>query len=77
MASIALIPVCIGCLTGCRWTIPGAADSTGREYSVTIGPLPSSGLPSGSTTRPIMAGPTGTLNSWPVVRTSIPSWMAR
>ena len=40
---------------------------------VTIGPLPSSGLPSGSTTRPSTASPTGTLSSRPVLLTSSPS----
>ena len=35
--------------------------STGRRFLVTIGPLPSSGLPSGSTTRPSSSSPTGTL----------------
>ena len=31
MASMALMPVCSGCSTGCRPATPGAIDSTGRE----------------------------------------------
>jgi len=50
MASMALMPVCSGCFTGWRSTMPGAGDSTGRRRVVRIGPLPSTGLPSGSTT---------------------------
>ena len=68
MASMALMPVCSGSRTGCRPAMPGAMNSTGRRSVVTIGPLPSSGLPSGSTTRPITASPTGTLSSRPVLR---------
>ena len=30
IASIAFRPVCIGCLTGWRWTTPGALNSAGR-----------------------------------------------
>ena len=52
IASIAFRPVCIGCLTGWRWTTPGALNSAGRFSSVLISPLPSSGRPSGSTIRP-------------------------
>ena len=59
MASIALMPVCSGSLTGWRSAMPGAVNSSGRRCGVMIGPLPSSGLPSGSTTRPISASPTG------------------
>ena len=40
-----------------------------------IGPLPSIGLPSASTTRPIMASPTGIDMMRPVRRTSSPSLM--
>ena len=47
--------------------------STGRRLSVTTGPLPSSGLPSGSRTRPMTASPTGTESSRPVLFTSSPS----
>ena len=40
-------------------------------------PPPSSGLPSGSITRPSTASPTGTHSSRPVLRTSSPSLIAR
>ena len=50
--SIAFSPVSIGSLTGWRWTTPGALCSAGRVSVVLISPLPSSGLPSGSTIRP-------------------------
>ena len=60
-------------LAGRRYA--GAMNSTARRSLVTIGPLPSSGLPSGSTTRPMTASPTGTLSSRPVLLTSSPSWM--
>ena len=76
MASIALMPVCIGSSTGCRSAMPGAVDSTSRDWSVTIGPLLSIGSPSGLTTRPTSASPTGTRSSWPVAVTVSPSWMS-
>ena len=60
IASIALIPVWSGSFTGWRSTTPGALNSSGRRSVVSIGPWPSSGLPSGSTTRPSSASPTGT-----------------
>ena len=60
MASMALSRSAAACFTGCRSAMPGARLSTSRDWSVRIGPLPSSGLPSGSTTRPIIASPTGT-----------------
>ena len=63
--SIALMPVCSGSFTGCRATTPGALNSSGRVSEVSIGPPPSSGLPSGSTTRPSSASPTGTLATLP------------
>ena len=50
--SIAFRPVCIGSVTGWRWTTPGALTSAGRISSVLMSPLPSSGRPSGSTMRP-------------------------
>ena len=76
MASIALMPVCIGSSTGCRSAMPGAVDSTSRGLcSVTIGPLLSIGSPSGLTTRPIIASPTGTRSSSPVAVTVSPSWI--
>src|SRR5579883_1936450 len=71
--SIALRPVCTGSFTGWRETTPGALNSSGRVSLVTIGPWPSSGLPSGSTTRPSRASPTGTLATLPVRRTGWPS----
>jgi hypothetical protein len=52
MASMALMPVCIGSCTDCRWTTVGACSSSARRPVVAIGPAPSIGLPSGSTTRP-------------------------
>ncbi len=58
--STALMPVCIGSVTGWRCTTPGALNSAGRVSSVLTSPLPSSGLPSGSTIRPSSASPTGT-----------------
>ena len=58
--SIALIPVFSGSFTGWRWITPGALNSSGRIPLASIGPWPSSGLPSGSTTRPRSASPTGT-----------------
>ena len=77
MASMALMPVCIGSSTGWRSAMPGAVDSTGaRCGSVTIGPLSSIGSPSGLTTRPTIASPTGTRSSWPVAVTVSPSWIS-
>src|ERR1039457_750924 len=60
MASIALMPVCSGSLTGRRSTTPGARRSMGLNCVVMMGPLSSMGLPRASTTRPINASPTGT-----------------
>src|SRR5258708_7038830 len=71
--SIALIPVWSGSLTGWRWTTPGALNSSGRRSVVSIGPWPSSGVPSESTTRPSSASPTGTDATPPVRRTASPS----
>ena len=75
IASIAFRPVCIGCLTGWRWTTPGALNSAGRVCVVSTSPLPSSGRPSGSTIRPSRASPTGISSSWPVRLTVSPSEM--
>ena len=75
--SIALMPVCRGSLTGWRWAMPGALNSSGRRCGVSITPRPSSGRPSGSTTRPISFSPTGTETSSPVRLTSSPSLMPR
>src|SRR4051794_6298931 len=52
---------------------PGALNSTGRVSLDSIGPSPSSGLPSGSTTRPSNPSPTGTDATLPVRRTGPPS----
>ena len=71
--SIAFRPVCIGSLTGWRWTTPGALNSAGRVSSVLMSPLPSSGLPSGSTIRPSICSPTGISSSLPVRLTVSPS----
>ena len=60
--SIALTPVWSGSFTGWRSTTPGALNSSGRRSLDSIGPPPSSGLPSGSTTRPSRPSPTGTLD---------------
>ena len=73
MESMALIPVWTGVSTGWRTMTPGAIRSTGRNWLVSMGPLPSSGLPSGSTTRPMSASPTGTWTTRPVVLTWSPS----
>src|SRR5215831_18769542 len=71
--SIAFSPVCIGSLTPWRATTPGALNSTGRVWVESIGPLPSSGLPSGSTIRPSIPSPTGMSSSWSVRLTVSPS----
>src|SRR3954447_4786432 len=75
MASIALMPVWSGSFTGWRCTTEGACSSSGRVSVVSISPLPSSGRPSGSTTRPRKPSPTGTERMLPVRRTSWPSSM--
>jgi hypothetical protein len=71
--SIALIPVWSGSFTGWRSTTPGALNSSVRRSEASIGPRPSSALPSGSTTRPSSASPTGTSATLPVRRTVWPS----
>ena len=73
MASIALMPVWTGVLTLWRVITPGATRSMARVLSVWIGPLPSIGWPSGLTTRPSSASPTGTCTMRPVLRTCSPS----
>ena len=71
--SIAFNPVCIGSLTDFLGIIPGAFTST-RLFSVdSIGPLPSIGLPSESTTLPNKPFPTGTSTIEPVLFTVSPS----
>ena len=69
IASIALMPVWSGSFTGWRTMMPGATISTGRLMLVLISPRPSTGRPSASTTRPSIAGPTGTSSRRPVRRT--------
>src|ERR687897_1902914 len=68
--AIALMPVCSGSFTGCRWTTPGALTSAGRVSSRLMSPLPSSGRPSGSMMRPRSASPTG-ISSRRLVRLTV------
>ena len=75
--SIALMPVISGSFTGCRSAMPGALPSSGMKSVVSIGPLPSMGSPSGFTTRPMRASPTGTERTRPVRFTVCPSRMSR
>src|ERR1700761_5357671 len=74
--SMALRPVCTGSCTDLRGMIPGAFTST-RRRSATLAssPLPSMGLPKGSTTRPSKPLPTGTSTMAPVRLTVSPSLM--
>ena len=74
MPSMDLMPVCTGWLTACRTTTFGATISMGRMPSVCTEPLPSSGSPSGFTTRPRSASPTGTRAISPVALTRSPSF---
>ena len=60
MESIALIPVWRGTDTLFLLIMPGASCSIGLVSVVSMGPLPSIGLPSAFTMRPIMPSPTGT-----------------
>ena len=73
IASIALMPVCIGSCTDLRAMMPGALTSILRDSVAVIGPLPSIGSPSALTTRPISASPTGTWAILPVRLTVSPS----
>ena len=73
---MALMPVWTGVSTDWRVMTPGAIRSAGRVFVRGMSPLPSSGLPSGSTTRPSSASPTGTSMTRPVVRTWSPSLIA-
>ena len=66
MASIDLMPVCIGSCTGWRPMMPGAWISMRRSSAPTMAPLPSIGSPRALTTRPSMASPTGTERMRPV-----------
>src|ERR671917_209774 len=76
MASMALMPVCSGSCTGLRPMMPGAWISMRRSCTPTRGPLPSTGLPSASTTRPSRPSPTGTDRMRPVALTVSPSLTA-
>ena len=73
IASIALMPVCSGSFTGWRCTTLGAWSSRARRSELSTGPLPSSGSPSGPTTRPRKPSPTGTESTSPVRLTRWPS----
>jgi hypothetical protein len=75
--SSALSPVCIGSCTERRGMMPGALTSTRARCVVSIGPLPSIGLPSPSTTRPNKPLPTGTSTMVSVRLTVSPSLMSR
>jgi hypothetical protein len=57
--------------------MPGATMSILRVSVLGIGGPPSIGWPSGFTTRPITAGPTGTSSSRPVLFTVSPSLISR
>src|SRR6478672_468244 len=70
--SIALMPVCSGSLTPWRCTTDGACNSRARRSSVSTSPRPSIGWPSGLTTRPRKASPTGTDSTSPVRLTCWP-----
>ena len=70
-------PVCTGWPTDWRVMTPGATFSIGEYSLVSTGPLPSTGLPRASTTRPSRASPTGTSRIRPVALTTSPSVMWR
>ena len=73
IASTTSTPVWRGSVTRSRSMIPGAARSIGSKRSgKTAGP-PSNGRPSGSTTRPKSASPTGARTTSPVPCTSKPA----
>src|SRR5581483_5841468 len=75
IASMAVMPVCNGSLTGCRATTDGDWISSARVSVALMGPLPSIGRPSASTTLPRNASPTGTERIRPVCLTRSPSSM--
>src|SRR6478735_601639 len=75
IASIDFKPVCTGCDTFLRQITPGAIFSMTSDSFALIGPLPSIGRPSESTTRPISSRPTGTSRMRPVHLTVSPSVM--
>jgi hypothetical protein len=76
-ASMALSPVAIGSCTDVRGMMPGALTSTRLRSLASIGPLPSIGLPSASTTRPSKPLPTGTSTMARVRLTVCPSLISR
>jgi hypothetical protein len=73
-ASMTLSPVWSGTVTGARSMMGAAGRSTGRRSLEATGPLPSSGRPSGSMTRPSNPSPTATSMTRPVRWTSSPAW---
>ena len=68
-----LRPVWSGTVTGARSMMGGAGRSMGRRLLEATGPLPSSGRPSGSMTRPSNPSPTATSMTRPVRSTSSPA----
>src|ERR1700733_2363630 len=75
--AMALSPVAIGSCTDLRGMMPGALTSTRAFFSALIGPLPSIGSPSASTTRPRSPFPTGTSTMARVRLTVWPSLISR
>ena len=73
--SMDLMPVCIGSCTGLRPVMPGAWISMRLGIGLDSGPLPSTGSPSGLTTRPSRPSPTGIDRMSPVACTGWPSSM--
>ena len=72
-ASMTLRPVWSGTVTGARSMMAAAGRSIGRRSLAATGPLPSSGRPSGSMTRPSNPSPTATSMTRPVRSTSSPA----
>ena len=68
-----LRPVWSGTVTGARSMMGAAGRSMGRRSLAATGPLPSSGRPSGSMTRPSNPSPTATSMTRPVRSTSSPA----
>ena len=69
-------PVAMGSCTDLRGIIPGAFTSATDRFFDFIGPLPSTGLPSPSTTLPNNSIPTGTSTIELVLFTRSPSFMS-
>ena len=72
-ASMTMRPVWSGTVTGERSMMGAQGRSMGRRLVVVTGPLPSSGRPSGSITRPSNSSPTATSMTRPVRSTSSPA----